>query len=299
MKNGKSRISCAEARAIDLVDYLAGLGFQPAKIRGHNFWYYSPFRNERTPSFKINRNLNRWYDFGEGAGGSLIDFAIRLNGCTIGELLDSLSVSGHLLPNIEYKPLTYRRVEESPISVIRETSLYSYALLSYLAGRRIPIMIADAYCREITYRIQDREYYAIGFPNDSRGWELRNPYFKGSTSPKDISTFSHGSGVVSVFEGFTDFLSFKVMMPDPAVENSMDFAVLNSLSHFEKSRPFLESHGRIHLYLDNDAPGRACSLYARSLSPIYEDKTDFYKSHKDLNDFLCQFGKPANPPRPP
>ena len=49
---------------------------------------------------------------------------------------------------------------------------------------------------------------AIGFKNDSGGYELRNPYFKGSSSPKDITTFNNGAKEATVFEGFIDFLSF-------------------------------------------------------------------------------------------
>ena len=33
------------------------------------YWYLSPLRNERTPSFKVNDRINEWYDFGEATGG--------------------------------------------------------------------------------------------------------------------------------------------------------------------------------------------------------------------------------------
>lgn len=60
----KQKLSCEQLRAMDIVNYLARLGHEPSKIKGHNYWYYSPFRNENTPSFKVNRRINRWYDFG-------------------------------------------------------------------------------------------------------------------------------------------------------------------------------------------------------------------------------------------
>jgi hypothetical protein len=53
-----------EAKNIDMVTYLSMMGLEPAKVTGVNYWYYSPLRSEQTPSFKINRCLNRWYDFG-------------------------------------------------------------------------------------------------------------------------------------------------------------------------------------------------------------------------------------------
>src|SRR3546814_189253 len=82
-----NRISCREAREIDLVTYLSGLGHEPVKTRGDNWWYLSPLRDEATASFKVNRRINRWYDFGMGKGGNLVDFAIEYHDCTVGEFL--------------------------------------------------------------------------------------------------------------------------------------------------------------------------------------------------------------------
>lgn len=45
---------------------MSGLGFQPTKIPGNSYWYHSPMHDEKTPSFKVNHNINRWYDFAEG-----------------------------------------------------------------------------------------------------------------------------------------------------------------------------------------------------------------------------------------
>ncbi len=57
-------MTCAEANQIDLANYLYSLGIQPQKIRNNDYWYQSPLRDEKTPSFKVNRTLNAWYDFG-------------------------------------------------------------------------------------------------------------------------------------------------------------------------------------------------------------------------------------------
>src|SRR5690606_28377132 len=43
--------------------YLSSLGHEPARISGNNFWYHSPLHADKMPSFKINRQLNKWYDF--------------------------------------------------------------------------------------------------------------------------------------------------------------------------------------------------------------------------------------------
>jgi DNA primase len=74
----KNGASCTEARQMDIVSYLSTLGYEPAKIRNFDYWYLSPLRSEKTPSFKVNRKLNLWYDHGIGKGGNVIDFAILL-----------------------------------------------------------------------------------------------------------------------------------------------------------------------------------------------------------------------------
>ena len=84
------KLSVAQAKEIDLVDLLAAIGHQPQKVRNQDYWYLSPFRDEKTASFKVNRKLNVWFDFGEGKGGNLIDFGILYFRCSVTELLDKL-----------------------------------------------------------------------------------------------------------------------------------------------------------------------------------------------------------------
>lgn len=69
-------LTIEELRQRDLIEYLSKLGFEPVKIRGFNYWYLSPLRNEKTPSFKVNTKLNRWYDLGLAKGGNIIDFDV-------------------------------------------------------------------------------------------------------------------------------------------------------------------------------------------------------------------------------
>jgi hypothetical protein len=288
----KQRLSCEEARQIDMVSYLSSLGHEPARIRNFDYWYLSPLRQEKTPSFKINRRLNQWYDHGLGKGGNLIDFAILYCDCTVGEFLaktsPNLFVHQPTLHHIEY----LKKEKEQCISILSEHSLSSFSLLRYLYQRRISVQIAERYCKEVVYEINGRKYFAIGFRNNAGGYELRNPFFKGSSTPKDTTTIETGANEVAVFEGFFDFLSFKTIHQNGAPAKS-NVLVLNSLSFFEKGRPFMEQHNVINLYLDRDKSGQNCTQYALSLSRKYKDKSDLYKHHKDLNDWMMNIGKPC------
>ena len=76
--------------------------------------------------------------------------------------------------------------------------------------------------------MNDKVYYGIGFKTDSGSFEIRNPFLKSASSPKSIATFKNGADEVSVFEGFFDFLSYKVL-EEKQVLPKTDYIVLNSL----------------------------------------------------------------------
>ena len=67
-----------EIKAISIKDYLGSMSIYPTKNYSYYGMYKSPFRNEHTPSFKVDYNQNLWYDFALDEGGSLIDLVMYL-----------------------------------------------------------------------------------------------------------------------------------------------------------------------------------------------------------------------------
>jgi len=277
-----------QIRDLDLVDYLASCGISPQRIRGNDFWYLSPLRHETEASFKINRKLNCWYDYGIGKGGNLIDFAIIHQGTSIKELIKNISGSGNLRPHRIAFPETQHHADHK-MEIIGNVSLRSDSLMRYIQERRVSISIADEYCREITFKVRDRSYLGIGFANDQGGLELRNPYFKGSSSPKDITSILSGNKEVMVFEGFMDFLTFRTLNRGIGPD-SVDFVVLNGISLFGRALPKFKAHEKVSLFLDNDPPGKNLTQYAVSLDPKFNDQSRLYDGHKDLNDWATKIG---------
>ncbi|SSY88001.1 DNA primase [Parabacteroides distasonis] len=51
-----------DVKQIKLADYLQSLGYTPVKQQGKNLWYKSPLREETDASFKVNTELEKWYD---------------------------------------------------------------------------------------------------------------------------------------------------------------------------------------------------------------------------------------------
>ena len=282
----EQRLDCEQARQIGLVDYLSELGYEPVKKQGFSYWYISPFRNEKTASFKVNRKLNRWYDFGMGKGGNLVDFGILFFDCTVSELLQKLQNSPPAYI-YSFRSIPSIRKEEvsDKIHILNTSELHSLFLLRYLNERKIDLKIAGSYCQEITYGFRDKKYTAIGFKNDSGGYELRSPFFKGSSSPKGSTSFHNGQDTICVFEGFSDFLSYLVIY-GKEVFFSHDFLILNSLSFFEKSTALMGAYREVLLYLDLDEAGQNCSAKASQKDKKYIDKGSLYEGHKDLNDYL-------------
>jgi hypothetical protein len=283
---GKNRLTCDQAKQMDMVDFLASIGHQPSKVKNNNYWYYSPLREEKTPSFKIDRKLNWWYDHGLGKGGNIIDFGILYYHCSVSEFLDKLDGNSFL-----QKPVKLLQPDDEPVvKIISEKEISSVFLLRYLKQRKIAEAVAKKYCKEICFSIRDKTYLAIDFCNDRGGVELRNAWFKGGSSPKAVTTIETGSDELIIFEGFFDFLSYQTISKSQSLPPA-NFLVLNSLSFFEKSRLYMEVHDKIRLFLDGDSSGIKWTEKAMGWSKKYVDESNLYKGYKDLNDWTQHIGK--------
>lgn len=292
MENKGTGLSFDEVRALDLVDYLASLGHQPEYVkRDRDFWYLSPLRLEGEASFKVNRELNCWYDHGLGQGGNLIDFGLAYFKCSIPELMDrfkeGFTFNQHVVKG--YSVGAQHAGKDGKITVLSDRELQAYPLLNYLHERRIPVSVAEQFCREVNYDLDGRNYFGIGFKNDAGGYEIRNAFYKCSSSPKDITRLGSGSDQLHVFEGFFDMLSFRTLYGNDQAFAG-DMLVLNSAAFFERARPFMAEYAIKNLWLDNDMTGRAYTQFALSLKEGFTDRSAVYEKYKDLNDFLA--GKP-------
>src|SRR5690606_21432957 len=136
----KQKLSIAEAKEMDMVQYLSSLGHEPSKIKNNDYWYLSPLRQEKRPSFKVNRKLNRWYDHGLGKGGNIIDFGIAYYGCSVGEFLNKLDGGFSFQESLKNIPKT-KNQQAHKLKILKDVALSSYALIRYLEQRKIPVEI--------------------------------------------------------------------------------------------------------------------------------------------------------------
>ena len=230
-----------EAKQIRIEEYLHSLGYDPVRRQGGSLWYKSPFRDEREPSFKVNTERNLWYDFGMGRGGNIIALAQELYASdSLPYLLERIAEQA---PGV--RPVSFsfggQPVSKPSFQQLEAVPLSSPALLSYLRQRGINTELAKRECREVRYLTDGKPYFAIGFPNRSGGYEIRNKFFKGCIAPKDITHIrqEQPKETCYLFEGFMDYLSFLTLRlercPDHPGLDGQDYVVLNSTSNLGKS----------------------------------------------------------------
>ena len=226
-----------EAKQIRIEEYLHSLGYNPVRRQGDSLWYKSPFRDEQEPSFKVNVERNLWYDFGASRGGNIIALAQELYASdSLPYLLERIAEQAPNVRPVSFsfggQPLSkpsFRQLEVVPLS--------SPALLSYLRQRGINTELAKRECREVRYLTDGKPYLAVGFPNRSGGYEIRNKFFKGCIAPKDITHIRQEQPKEScyLFEGFMDYLSFLTLRlercPARPDLDGQDYVILNSTAN--------------------------------------------------------------------
>ena len=282
-------------KQIKLQDFLAAIGCKPVKQYGVNLMYLSPLRAEKHASFKVNTEINQWYDFGIGRGGNIIALA---------ELLYNSSDVSYLIHQIERNalgcvlvslPTVKPNAPQNSFENLQVLSITHPALINYLGERCIGIETARTVCRELHFDTRGKHYFGIGFPNITGGYEIRNPFFKGCIAPKDISHFyaEEPKKVCFLFEGFMDFLSFMTLRRK---ENDglkrQDYLVLNSVSNVKKALEPLSHYENVQCFLDTDETGRNAYLQlSKELRKPITDASTLYNGYKDFNEYLCAEAK--------
>jgi DNA primase len=66
--------------SVDILKYISQFCDLEMKSDGE-YWGLSPLKNERTPSFSVNVEKQRFYDFSSGKGGNVLEFIRQYNNC--------------------------------------------------------------------------------------------------------------------------------------------------------------------------------------------------------------------------
>ena len=295
-------MNISEAKQIDIVDFLEKKGIHYHHRKGNKYWYCSPYRNENTPSFKIDKVRNDWYDYGAGEGGDLIDLCKKLyNSNDTSTVLRMIASDAPTLVNnlVRTRNAPAKHQQESEFRNVEYNPLTEIALQSYIIRRKVDLNIAMVYCCEVHYTLRGKNYYAIAFRNRNGGYEIRNQYFKGCIGHKDITFFPYEKDNLMkeccIFEGFMDFLSYQTIRDKYAdnvfadIAAQCDIIVLNTVACLRRALDILSHYEAIHCFLDNDEAGCKTTSAIKeyySLSTI--DESHRYKGYNDVNDYLAK-----------
>ena len=250
-----------EIKQVPIVDFLYILGIEPVKHKASGLWYHAPYRNDRNPSLRVSTDKNVWYDYGIARGGDIFNLAgefINSNEFVAQAKFISETLGGSFPTSFQH----YQRTEEkavkakgNPFSDIVEKPLSHPALRQYLRERGISADVASRFCCQVEYRYNGKQFFAVGFKNNSDGYEIRNRFFKGCVSPKDITLIGRNSNVCHLYEGFMDFLSAVIL----GIGRGEDHIVLNSVANMQKVHHLLDGYAQVYCHLDNDEAGEnAC-----------------------------------------
>jgi len=277
----KQKITCKRARNISIVKALAKLGHFPIKESEKEAWFLSVLRSETQASFKVSKELNRWYDHAAGFGGNVVDLILRINYCSVKEALEFLTND---ISYFSFHQQAIFKNSVSKIQILKVHEIKHIALIQYVHARKITLTTARKYCKEVWYEFNGKKYFAIGLQNSKGGWELRNTYFKNSSSPKSYTYLENSGKQLIVLEGMFDLLSL-IELNTIDITNC-DIIILNSTAFVKSIVGFFTNYDKVYLFLDNDVTGKRITQLLTQNHNHVIDQSSLYKNYKDLNEFL-------------
>jgi hypothetical protein len=278
-----------KAKNYPISEILKQNSFEPIKTGNKTTFYFSPFRNEKTPSFAVYPSTNTFFDFGTGLGGDVIKLVCELQKITFVEAVKRL-LENETFFFISPKPLS----QETPKTVIEALKpLNNKFFKEYLSKRKIDISIAQKYLQEIYYKTspnQKKNFFGIGIENQSKGFEVKNCqteqyYCLGS---KDVTIIENPTfNTWSIFESMFDFLASLTFFQKPIQSNVIILHSVSMISNILET-PYPNTD-KIYLFLDNDVAGnKATQELTNHFSQFFKvlDCRYIYQNHKDFNEFL-------------
>ena len=322
----RERIEKAKQNA-DIKAVIESTGAQPASANATKgeFMYHAPYREDDSPSLKINVHLQKFIDFGQtGAQGDVIALTRLIfgqgdiNAMPFLEAVQWLErFSGTSTAPEAIKPR--QRSEKPAAKTHPEGDRFSFVKtdpvtakthpsnLGYITEtRKIPLQIASRYLHVITYKDHAAAFddplrgnrYGIGGQNDAGGFEVRAPSpnsdFKTSLGPKDITSYAGRpqAQIGDIFEGRFDMLTYLAMTGQ--TEPSNPTIILNTgrlaarAAQAILSRPDWQAVELWRIWQQNDDEGhRVTAVICDGLEGQRRVGTMeiHYEGYNDLNKF--------------
>jgi hypothetical protein len=214
----------------------------------------------------------------------------------VGELIGVLSsLPKEPVANLRKDPPVPSK--EPVAELINISPLRSIWLDYWLWQHRIPQIVARKYCYEVHYKTGDKQYAAIGFPNQAGGWHLRNRYHTMSIGKTGPTHLAHGAHQLAVFSDFVDLLTLVSLlgMTNPQLP---DLLLLDRADGVGPLRQIEVIYSKVYLFLGTDHKSNRLAEDMLRHSPPCFDQRRLFAGYKSLNDWACHFGKRRPTPFP-
>ncbi|SFD67270.1 CHC2 zinc finger domain-containing protein [Spirosoma endophyticum] len=279
------------AKEVSIPAYLYSRNIIPAEHSRsaiNDYAYFSPFSNERTPSFFVNSHKNVFTDYSSGEKGDAIRLVLLLEKCSFIEAVERLLSIDNVLPDsLVEKPTNETNEADRGKHIITDvTELRHYALTQYVESRGIPIHLARRWVKQIHYSLNDRNYFGVGFESDKGSWAVRSNKFQCNIGGTGIRTIPRPGNKVYLFEGFFDFLS--ALVHYGVIQPSHTTIVLNSTTNLNDQliKQWVVDGKVVFTFLDNDDTGKKAVIKLRNAGCTVTDCSGLYAEYNDFNDLI-------------
>ena len=276
-------MNCEQIREkVSIRRVLESFNLFPVKQNSETAFYFAIDREEKSPSLCVDFAQNKAFDFGTGKSYDVISIVQQLSKCSVSDALQYLVRFDTSIQSTKTSILETGKNYE----LLEVKEIEHLALAEYLKSRKV--FNQKHWVKEIHYQMKGRDYFGVGFYNNSGGVEIRNKYSKICLGKKDVTLLKNPKNEkneICVFEGFFDFLTY-LNLPNVQFSNS-DFLILNSTAMFFKVEKQLTQYNKVVLFLDNDLSG---SILAEKIIDKYENVEDcsiLYEDFNDLNEWGC------------
>ena len=275
-----------QAKKVSIIDYLYSLGQKPTRVTKEYSLFFSPFRNERTPSFSVTHLKYR--DYGTGQSGDIIDLVMNLRNIPFQGAVEQLT--GCCVETIQSYPIEMQNHKKLMVKSIKP--LRSKFLIDYWQSRGIDSVISKKTLNEIHYSNAKSDFVSSCWYNTKGGIELRGcGNFKCAIGIKSHTVFSNGSDRVWIFEGMADYLTALQMRQNKGIFDLQESVIiLNSVSTLTMELlNYISTFNNAYSFLDNDEAGEKALVKLTSNvsvnTKIKNISKELYPNHKDLNTY--------------
>lgn len=250
---------------LSIKSLLNRLGFKPDESNEKESYYSNIFLGKglNYKSFRLDHELDAWFDKSLGKGGNVIDFAKNywpdLTTDEIEEKLLAFSAvtEYHYMFPVKDNPKRKRKPVKLPhYQVDRVRNLGLTLEISEFLQESGLWEFADANLVEVHYYVIDqkgkrKDFCAAGWSNENGGWEVYAKNFKSCIGPKGMSIFQASTRSLLIFQEFADYLKNR----DKLHALYASILVLNSPHFISAALKRAKKYEDITFYLDEKREG--------------------------------------------